>query len=222
MGNVPPHGISENEAIKQGKQCNSGPCKSAGCKFKGHRKPADWNGHGTYCCLACKLYGAHSHGARCDRVRAHSYTEPKKKEKEKLSFIAYHGTSLENAKNIAKTGFRASDDGCLGRGVYVGPEQKAIKFARDHERHHGKDGALVKALVTIDNPKFLRGGNAKTSDHASHDALRTNWTSRSPNPEWAIRNASNVKALSIQRVPTDVSTNLEWGRVHDLATGDYE
>ena len=45
-------------------------------------------------------------------------------------FIAYHGTSWENAQEICRTGqFIASKDGQLGRGVYVGREDKARGYA---------------------------------------------------------------------------------------------
>ena len=126
-----------------------------------------------------------------------------------MTFEAYHGTSWENAKDIAKNGFKPSADGRLGPGVYVADKTKATKFAANL-RHGGEDGVLIKSRVTVNNPKFLRGGDAPKGDHPSHDAIRTNWTGSSPNPEWVIRNAAKVEPIEMTRVKTTKSSAKTW------------
>eukprot|EP00316_Scyphosphaera_apsteinii_P010629 CAMPEP_0119327216 /NCGR_PEP_ID=MMETSP1333-20130426/70167_1 /TAXON_ID=418940 /ORGANISM="Scyphosphaera apsteinii, Strain RCC1455" /LENGTH=72 /DNA_ID=CAMNT_0007335731 /DNA_START=62 /DNA_END=277 /DNA_ORIENTATION=- len=57
----------------------------------------------------------------------------------------YHGTSWEAAQQImAGDSFIESEDGCLGRGVYVAREDKARRFAEDWTRHGGTDGGLLE------------------------------------------------------------------------------
>lgn len=124
---------------------------------------------------------------------------------ESNTFIAYHGTSFENGRRIAREGFKPSADGCLGAGVYVAKEDKARRFAGNDGRHGAEDGVLIKCRVTVNNPKYLKGGNTSSADHASHDAVRTNYTTSSPNPEWVIRNAAKVEAIDMHRVPTKKS-----------------
>ena len=127
---------------------------------------------------------------------------------ETKTFTAYHGTSWKAAQNIALHGFQESADGQLGRGVYVAKKDKATRFAENTARHGGDDGVLIKCEVTVDNPKFLRGGGCKTSDHAGHDAVRTNNTASSHNPEWAIRGAKKVKPVEMTRIKT--SSSKRW------------
>lgn len=131
-------------------------------------------------------------------------------EPEHLKFTAYHGTSYDAARDIARSGFKPSKDGRLGPGVYVAKEDKARRFAENHARHGGDDGVLIKTEVTVRNPKFLRGGDAKGGSYAEHDAIRTNWTGSSPNPEWVIRNATSVKPVEMTRVPTKRSSKKTW------------
>lgn len=106
-------------------------------------------------------------------------------------------------RKIDREGFKPSADGRLGPGVYVVGEKdkaKAERFAKNHARHGGKEGVLIKSEVTVANPKFLRGGDATAGEHKGHDAIRTNYTSSSTNPEWVIRNAKNVKPLWMEKV----------------------
>ncbi|CAM4668359.1 unnamed protein product [Leuciscus chuanchicus] len=54
-----------------------------------------------------------------------SYTAPE----DGKVYIMYHGTSKELAQKIAQDGFRQSDDGMLGRGVYLSRDpQKASRY----------------------------------------------------------------------------------------------
>jgi hypothetical protein len=128
---------------------------------------------------------------------------PTTAEPKTLTFTAYHGTSWENARHIDRQGFKPSGSGLLGPGVYVVGEQdkaKAERFAKNSQRHGGTDGVLIKSEVTVSNPKYLKGGNAGAGAYAGHDAIRTGHTTMSPNPEWVIRNAKNVKPVWMEKV----------------------
>lgn len=193
MGNEHSHmdnrgGVSRVDARAQGKGGGRGKCMG-GCGFAGHRHPADWNGHGAYCCAAC-MNGGGSHGRRCDKVIFSDSA---------TTFVAYHGTSLENARKIQSEGFKPSTDGRLGPGVYVAKEDKATGFARSYHRHGGSEGAVVKCMVTVDDPKYLSGGDAR-GNYSGHDAVRTNYTTSSNKPEWCVRDPGNVKVLSVHEV----------------------
>ena len=59
---------------------------------------------------------------------------------QRRTFKFFHGTSWERAQIIKREGFKASSDGCLGPGIYVGREDKARRFARDKARHGGDAG----------------------------------------------------------------------------------
>jgi hypothetical protein len=50
--------------------------------------------------------------------------------KEVLKF--FHGTSWKNARQIDRNGFIESENGCLGRGVYVGETTFYIYYCRRH------------------------------------------------------------------------------------------
>ena len=54
----------------------------------------------------------------------------------------FHGTAWETAQKIQRDGFEVSEDGCLGRGVYVARHDKALRFAQNGERHGGAAGGL--------------------------------------------------------------------------------
>lgn len=106
----------------------------------------------------------------------------------------FHGTSWEKAEIIRVDGFKRSDTGCLGRGVYVGRADKALRFAQDGERHGGSAGALLEVLVTIYNPKFAAGNDDRWQAEG-YDACRTDYTTASHNMEWCIKDAANVRLL---------------------------
>ena len=58
--------------------------------------------------------------------------------------IFFHGTSWENAESIQQDGFIPSEAGCLGPGIYVGRFDKALRFARDAERHGSDVGGKAR------------------------------------------------------------------------------
>ena len=85
--------------------------------------------------------------------------------------VLYHGTSSwENAQRIKRNGFIPSEDGCLGRGVYVAREDKARRFAQNSSRHSGAgSGGLVEVIVTLSNP--TRAGKPRATMRAAPIAL---------------------------------------------------
>ena len=118
------------------------------------------------------------------------------------TFELYHGTSWENAQNILREGFKESSGGCLGRGIYVGREEKATRFAQNCERHGGAQGGLVRCRITVSNPKYVKSddpqGNWRTQ---GHDAVRTDKTTMSNGPEWCLRDPRQIEVVGIHRVP---------------------
>lgn len=55
------------ETAKRGDGVIHRKCFSPGCNFMPHTNPADWNGHGEFCCHAC-MQGGGNHGPRCQRT----------------------------------------------------------------------------------------------------------------------------------------------------------
>ena len=115
--------------------------------------------------------------------------------------VFFHGTSWENASSIEHDGFVPSEAGCLGPGVYVGRCDKALRFARDAQRHGGEEGGLVKIRVTIRNPKFVSSDD-DTWQEAGYDACRADHTSRSEHMEWCIADSAQLEVLTTAPVST--------------------
>jgi hypothetical protein len=111
----------------------------------------------------------------------------------------YHGTSWSVAEKIARAGFRASVDGCLGPGVYVARRDKAERFAQEASRHGRCVGGLVEVLVTVRRPKFV-DYNDRGWRSEGFDACRAESTSASTNMEWCIADASQVQVLRVSPV----------------------
>ena len=113
-----------------------------------------------------------------------------------------HGTSWENAQSILANGFTPSSVGCLGPGVYVGRTDKALRFARNGNRHGGDCGGLVEVSVTIRRPKFV-----DSDDHSwqaeGYDACRAELTSASQHMEWCVKSPQQCHQIKIARVPLD-------------------
>ena len=100
----------------------------------------------------------------------------------------YHGTSRANAEAILHDGFQrdfSRDVSCLGRGVYVGRPDKALRFARNKAWHGGDEGALLEVLVSIARPKFVSEDDLGWQAEG-YDACRADHTSRSNHMEWCI------------------------------------
>lgn len=111
----------------------------------------------------------------------------------------YHGTSLASAQQIQTNGFVPSSGGCLGPGIYFAREDKARRFAADASRHGGAVGGLIEVIVTIRNAKYVNCDDLNWQAEG-YDACRTDHTSASPNMEWCIAHASQVKVIRVQSV----------------------
>ena len=116
--------------------------------------------------------------------------------------LFYHGTSWERAQAIGSEGFRVSEEGCLGRGVYVGRKDKALNFARSKSRHGGAEGGLVTAIISFEYPKFT-SGDCDDWTYEGYDACRAERTSRSDKMEWCVREPGQVQVHAIEQVTID-------------------
>jgi len=72
-----------------------------------------------------------------------------------MQFIGYHGTSERNAKNILSNGFKKSDKGWLGSGVYLfeNNDRLALFFAMNVKSF--KNPAVLKCFIRIDESELL-------------------------------------------------------------------
>ena len=118
----------------------------------------------------------------------------------------YHGTSRANAEAIRRDGFQldlSCDSSCLGRGVYVGRPDKALRFARNKAWHGGDEGALLEVLVSIARPKFVDQDDLGWQAEG-YDACRADHTSRSNHMEWCIADPAACKPTGrLLPVPID-------------------
>ena len=120
------------------------------------------------------------------------------------SFVVHHGTSWENAKNIAQNGFKPSREqgSYLGSGVYAGDKAKALRFANSDSWHGGDGGAaLIKMRVTVDDVKTVYG-HTNGNVGGKNDAVfyQPGYGGSVKNAEFCIRDAANVEVLEIDRV----------------------
>ena len=120
------------------------------------------------------------------------------------TFIVHHGTSWENAKNIAQNGFRPSreEGSYLGAGVYAGDKAKATRFAETDSWHGGDGGAaVIKMRVTVDDVKTVYGHTSGGTGNRS-DAIyyQPGYGGSVKNPEFCLREGANIEILEIDRV----------------------
>ncbi|CAL8238498.1 unnamed protein product, partial [Lota lota] len=67
------------------------------------------------------------------------------------TYIMYHGTTRTNAEAIKKTGFRQSEDGMLGRGVYLSRDlNKASRYPLD-PRLPDSERVVFRVKVNVGN-----------------------------------------------------------------------
>jgi hypothetical protein len=117
-------------------------------------------------------------------------------------FRFFHGTSWETAQQILREGFKPSQDGCLGQGVYVARRDKAEKFAKQFTRHGGKVGGILEVLVEVKNPKFVQTNHSSWRDEG-YDACRADRTTESEHMEWCIADCSQVTVVRIDPIRCD-------------------
>ena len=112
----------------------------------------------------------------------------------------YHGTSRANAEAILLDGFQLEtprDFSCLGRGVYVGRPDKALRFAR--KKNAGTAGTRAgcwrcssrshaPSLLTV----MIKGGRPRATMPAAPilPRVRATWSGASPTPPPADRSGA--------------------------------
>ena len=112
----------------------------------------------------------------------------------------FHGTTWEKANQIQRQGFLPSENGCLGRGVYVAREDKATRFARQRANEtYASYGGLVELLVTVRNPKYVLQ-NDGVWQQQGYDACRAERTTASTNMEWCILDPSQIEVIRVTAV----------------------
>lgn len=117
------------------------------------------------------------------------------------SLKMYHGTSWEAAQRIMKEGFKPSrgPGQCLGPGVYVARQDKALRFAANVQRHDHETGGLVEVLIRFRNAKYVSHDDDQWQKQG-YDACRTDQTSASSNMEWCVASPEQVEVLGIQEI----------------------
>ena len=69
--------------------------------------------------------------------------------RERRQYKFFHGTTWPKAKEILRNGFIPSAGGCLGTGIYVAREEKALRFAHQRAAETGQGGGLVEVCACI-------------------------------------------------------------------------
>lgn len=116
-----------------------------------------------------------------------------------ITFEFYHGTSTANAAAIMEDGFKPSTSGFLGKGVYGAYKDKARSFAE----HHGRDGALLKCRVTVDENKVKTRKHATNATQLNGQTADCVWYPGGgtvKRPEVCITDASKIEILGMERV----------------------
>uniref|UniRef100_A0A0E9WYV1 PARP catalytic domain-containing protein n=1 Tax=Anguilla anguilla TaxID=7936 RepID=A0A0E9WYV1_ANGAN len=109
-----------------------------------------------------------------------SYTEPKNGK----TYIMYHGTSKEAAKQIMACGFHQSKDGMFGRGVYVSRDlQKASRYPLDLPEH---ERVVLKLRVEV--------GKVKKINYQGHPMQKTWHTVHGYDTAWCPPKCGMVKS----------------------------
>jgi len=105
------------------------------------------------------------------------------------------------AQQIQREGFRSSDDGCLGAGVYITEDlNKAKRFAFDTAKKRGEVPALLTVVATVYNPKMDVPGDDKTWQAAGFDSCRAVRTSLSKRTEWCILSPTQVQLQKVENL----------------------
>ncbi|MEE6484784.1 hypothetical protein FKM82_014028 [Ascaphus truei] len=88
-------------------------------------------------------------------------------------YVMFHGTTVEFAKEIIKNGFNQSEDGKLGRGVYVSRDK--VKAARYPWKRDKIDQVILKLRVNV--------GKVMTIDYEGHP-LQETWHDNGYDTAW--------------------------------------
>ncbi|KAK6468003.1 hypothetical protein HHUSO_G34349 [Huso huso] len=98
-------------------------------------------------------------------------------------YTMYHGTTKEAAENIKRCGFRQSDDGMLGRGVYVSRDiNKANRYPLKCPE---REKRVLKLMVNV--------GKVKKIDRQGHPMQKT-WHDHGYDSAWVPPNCGMVQS----------------------------
>ncbi|XP_078458825.1 uncharacterized protein LOC144723925 [Lampetra planeri] len=100
-----------------------------------------------------------------------------------MIFTMYHGTTIDGARNIFAKGFRRSEDGMLGPGVYV---SRDINKARCYPLNCPADQRVILKVK-------VRVGKVKKIDRQDHP-LRLTWHDHGYNTAWVPPNCGMVNS----------------------------
>ena len=112
---------------------------------------------------------------------------------------------MDNASKIMKDGFKPSEGGFLGGGVYGAYEDKARDFAKLGDRHGGDKGALIKCRVTVDENKVKTRTHATNSTQLNGQKADCVWYpggGKVGRPEVCITDPSKIEILGMEMVKT--------------------
>uniref|UniRef100_A0A8C6P9X2 Grass carp reovirus (GCRV)-induced gene 2p n=1 Tax=Nothobranchius furzeri TaxID=105023 RepID=A0A8C6P9X2_NOTFU len=98
-------------------------------------------------------------------------------------YTMYHGTSIANARNIITNGFKQSQTGMLGKGVYVSRDRKKA------ERYPLHNSSLDRVVLEL----HIRVGRVKRIDTDNHPMQYT-WSSQGYDTAWVPPNCG-MKAV---------------------------
>ncbi|KAM4535565.1 uncharacterized protein V3H82_025300 [Fundulus diaphanus] len=99
------------------------------------------------------------------------------------TYIMYHGTTRTCAKEILRTGFRQSQEGMLGPGVYLSRDlQKASRYPIDHPE---EDKVVIKVKVNV--------GKVIAINYQNHPLQKT-WHDHGYDTAWVPPNCGMVKS----------------------------
>ncbi|XP_070402544.1 uncharacterized protein [Nothobranchius furzeri] len=135
--------------------------------------------------------------------------------KDKGVYTMYHGTSIANARNIITNGFKQSQTGMLGKGVYVSRDRKKA------ERYPLHNSSLDRVVLEL----HIRVGRVKRIDTDNHPMQYT-WSSQGYDTAWVPPNCGmkavpsgleedcvfdpkRVKVVAIARAPDTEKAQLK-------------
>ncbi|XP_038151157.1 grass carp reovirus (GCRV)-induced gene 2e [Cyprinodon tularosa] len=99
------------------------------------------------------------------------------------TYIMYHGTSTKFAQAILATGFRQSEDGMLGRGVYLSRDlEKASRYPIDHPE---EDRVVIRVKVNV--------GKVTIINYQGHPLQKT-WHDHGYDTAWVPPNCGMTKS----------------------------
>uniref|UniRef100_A0A8C5HT65 PARP catalytic domain-containing protein n=1 Tax=Gouania willdenowi TaxID=441366 RepID=A0A8C5HT65_GOUWI len=99
------------------------------------------------------------------------------------TYIMYHGTTSMAAQSIQRSGFKQSEDGMLGRGVYLSRDLE--KASRYPIKHPEEDRRVIRALVSV--------GEVAKIDRQGHP-LQKVWHDKGYDSAWVPADCGMVKS----------------------------